>query len=75
MKSLGFRYKEGVVKCTVDSYQIYYSKDANLLIFTGNSQPQDPRELHQLCNLLLDYTQEIGKVKLLYGQEDTFENK
>jgi uncharacterized protein len=60
-------YKEGVVKCAVDSYQIYYSKDANLLIFTGNSQPQDPRELHQLCNLLLDYTQEIGKVKLLYG--------
>ena len=68
-------YKEGVVKCTVDSYQIYYSKDPNLLIFTGNSQPQDPRELHQLCNLLLDYTQDIGKVKLLYGQEDTFENK
>ncbi len=60
-------YKNGVVRCTVDCYQIYYCKDANLLIFTGNTQPQDSRELHQLCNFLLDYTQEIGQAKLLYS--------
>jgi|GEM_PF-188492 proteasome assembly chaperone (PAC2) family protein len=60
-------YKNGVVKCAVDCYQIYYSKDANLLIFTGNTQPQDSGELYQLCNLLLDYIQEIGHVKLLYS--------
>lgn len=60
-------YKDGIVKCVVDYYQIYYSRDANLLIFTGNAQPQEPRELHHLCNLLLDYIQEIGKTRLLYA--------
>lgn len=60
-------YKDGIVRCVVDYYQIYYSGDANLLIFTGNAQPQEPRELHQLCNLLLDYIQEIGKNRLLYS--------
>ena len=39
-------YKNGVVRCTVDSYQIYFSEDANLLIFTGNTQPQEAREFH-----------------------------
>lgn len=60
-------YKNGVVRCTVDSYQIYFSEDANLLIFTGNTQPQEAGELHELCNILLDYTQEIGRVRLLYA--------
>lgn len=60
-------YKNGVARCTVDSYQIYFSEDANLLIFTGNTQPQETRELHKLCNLLLDYTLEVGRVRLLYA--------
>ena len=38
-----------------------------LLVFTGESQPQDPGQLYTLCNAFLDYAQKIGTVKKLYG--------
>ena len=60
-------YSDGVVKSVSDAYKISYDKRHKLLVFTGDSQPQDPRELHRLCNLLLDYVQSIGKVTRLYG--------
>jgi proteasome assembly chaperone (PAC2) family protein len=60
-------YADGVVKSASDIYKISYDKRHRLLIFTGESQPQDPGELHRLCNILLDYVQSIGKVTRLYG--------
>ena len=60
-------HADGVVKNTSDVYNISYDKRHKLLIFTGESQPQDPGELHSLCNMLLDYVQSIGKVRRLYG--------
>jgi proteasome assembly chaperone (PAC2) family protein len=60
-------YADGVVKSASDTYRISYDKRNKLMIFTGESQPQDPGELHRLCNALLDYVQSIGKVTRLYG--------
>jgi hypothetical protein len=60
-------YADGVVKSASDVYKISYDKRHKLLVFTGESQPQDPGELHRLCNMLLDYVQSIGKVTRLYG--------
>ncbi len=60
-------YADGVVKSASDVYKISYDKRHRLLVFTGESQPQDPAELHRLCNMLLDYVQSIGKVSRLYG--------
>ena len=60
-------YADGVVKNASDLYKITYDKNHNLMIFTGESQPQDPGELHRLCNLLLDFVQSLGKVSRLYG--------
>jgi uncharacterized protein len=60
-------YADGVVKSASDVYKISYDKDHRLLVFTGESQPQDPAELHKLCNMLLDYLQSIGRVTRLYG--------
>lgn len=60
-------HSDGVVKSASDVYRISYDKRHRLLVFTGESQPQDPGELHRLCNALLDYVQSIGKVKRLYG--------
>lgn len=60
-------HSDGIVNAINDSYKIYHDKTHNLLIFTGDSQPQDPGELYRLCNTLLDYLQSIGKVKKLYG--------
>lgn len=60
-------YTDGVVKSASDAYKISYDKRHKLMIFTGESQPQDPGELHRLCNALLDYAQSVGKVTRLYG--------
>jgi hypothetical protein len=60
-------YADGVVKSASDVYKISYDKRYRLLVFTGESQPQDPGELHRLCNMLLDYIQSLGKVTRLYS--------
>jgi uncharacterized protein len=60
-------HTDGVVKTVNDLYQLYYDTEHNLLIFTGNSQPQDPTELHQLCKSFLDHIQTIGKIRRLYS--------
>jgi proteasome assembly chaperone (PAC2) family protein len=60
-------YHDGVVKISTEVYNIYYSKSYKLLVFTGESQPQETGELYRLCNTFLDYVQTIGKTNLLYG--------
>ncbi len=60
-------YSDGVAKSATDTYKISYDKRHKLMIFTGETQPQDPGSLHKLCNVLLDYAQSIGKVTRLYG--------
>ena len=60
-------HSDGIVKSASDSYKIFYDKNQKLMIFTGESQPQDPGELQILCNMLLDYAQSLGKVIRLYG--------
>ncbi len=60
-------YADGVVKSVSDVYKVYYDKKRELLIFTGESQPQDPGQLYALCNMFLDYVQSLGEVRRLYG--------
>ncbi len=60
-------YADGVVKSASDTYRIHYDSERRLMVFTGESQPQDPGELYALCNALLDFAQNAGKVSRLYG--------
>ena len=60
-------YSEGVIKSISDVYKISFDDRHKMMIFRGESQPQDPSELYRLCNTFLDYMQSIGKVKRLYG--------
>lgn len=60
-------YADGVVKGACDTYKIFYHKDHKLLIFTGESQPQDTGQLYELCNAFLNYTPSAGRVRRLYG--------
>lgn len=60
-------YSDGVVKSTSDTYRIYYDPNHKLLIFTGESQPQDSAHLYSLCNAFLDYATSVGKISRLYG--------
>jgi proteasome assembly chaperone (PAC2) family protein len=60
-------YADGVVKSASDTYRVHYDSEHHLMIFAGESQPQDPGELYALCNTLLDFAQNAGKVTRLYG--------
>jgi hypothetical protein len=58
--------KDGVIESARDIYKIYFSEKEKLLILTGDVQPDDQRELLELCNTFLDFCLSIGDVKRLY---------
>jgi proteasome assembly chaperone (PAC2) family protein len=60
-------YSDYLVKSLFDTYKIYYDGRRKLLVLTGESQPQDPGELYDLCNKFLDFAQSIGRIRRLYG--------
>ena len=60
-------FSDGVVTSVRDTYRLHYSNSHKVLVFTGETQPQEPGELHRLCNSLLDHIGSIGKVKRLYA--------
>jgi proteasome assembly chaperone (PAC2) family protein len=60
-------YSNGVVKSIIDTYRIYYDNFHRHLIFTGDTQPQEPSELYALCNTFLDFAQSAGNIKLVYS--------
>lgn len=58
--------KDGVVESARDVYKIYFSDSDKLLILTGDVQPEDHRELIDLCHVFLDFCLSIGQIKRLY---------
>ncbi|MEM2760669.1 MAG: PAC2 family protein [Nitrososphaerales archaeon] len=61
------KYENGIVSLHIDMYRIYADKQNSMIIFTGDTQPQDTHELYALCHLLLDTLQEYGNIKRLYS--------
>jgi hypothetical protein len=59
-------YQNGIANLHVDTYKIYADVKNSIIVFTGDTQPQDTRELYELCELLLDTVQKYGNVKRLY---------
>ena len=64
--------KDGLVANVIDTYNIYYSDTQKLVIFSGNNQPEDPRELFGLCTTFLDYCMSIGRITRLYTAGGSF---
>ncbi len=64
--------KDGLVTDVTDTYNIYYSDHQKLFILTGDTQPEDPRELFGLCNAFLDYCTSIGRIRRLYTAGGSF---
>lgn len=60
-------YSDGVARAAKDVYRILLDPSHGILILTGDSQPQGPSELYDLCNKFLDYAQAAGRVRRLYG--------
>ncbi len=59
--------EKGIARLQVDTYQIFTDENNAIVIFTGETQPQDPRELYALCNQVLDTVQEYGRIKRVYS--------
>jgi len=60
-------YENGIANLHVDTYKIFADKQNSIVVFTGDTQPQDTRELYDLCSILLDTVQGYGNVKRLYS--------
>jgi len=60
-------YENGIANLHIDIYKIFADKQNSIVVFTGDTQPQDPHELYELCDLLLDTVQGYGNVKRLYA--------
>ena len=58
--------KDGVIGTAKDSYKIYFSDREKLMILTGDVQPEDHRELLELCYTFLDFCSSVGKVRRIY---------
>src|SRR5262245_28690306 len=56
---------EGIVESIIEEYKIFASKEHDLIIFNGNSQPEDPTELFGLCTMLMDFCQSVGTIRRL----------
>ncbi len=58
--------KDGLVSFPVSIYKFYYSRKGDLIIMSGEDQPNDPPSLYALCNSVLDVSEKIGKLKRVY---------
>ena len=58
--------ENGIANLHIDTYKIYIDKQNSIVIFNGDTQPQDTRELYELCDLLLETVLGYGKIKRLF---------
>ncbi|MGI0019235.1 MAG: PAC2 family protein [Nitrososphaera sp.] len=59
-------YKDGIVDYRQASYRFYAVEASNLLIFSGDFNPADPRRLYEVCYEALDMAGRMG-VQALYS--------
>jgi len=58
--------KDCLIAEVLPTYKLYLSENAELVIMSGDSQLQDPAELYELCNTILDVTPDVGKLDCMY---------
>ena len=54
--------KDGLVAEVPSTYRLYHSEEASLVVMTGNSQPNNTRELYELCTRALDLAGGVGRL-------------
>jgi uncharacterized protein len=59
-------YKKGIINYVQSSYKFYESSEYNIIFFTGDFNPTDPRRLYELCYEVLKIA-EMFNVKILYS--------
>ena len=59
-------YEKGLIQYNQSSYKFYYCEKENLVIFSGEFNPSDPRRLYELCYEVVDMAKKL-KVNTLYS--------
>ncbi len=59
-------YNEGLLKYEQSSYKFHYSPKENLVLFSGEFNPSDPRRLYELCYEVVGMAKKL-KVSTLYS--------
>ncbi|OLD33467.1 MAG: hypothetical protein AUI61_00830 [Thaumarchaeota archaeon 13_1_40CM_2_39_13_2] len=59
-------YKDGIIKYEQSSYKFHFSEKDNLVFFSGEFNPSDPRRLYELCYEVVDMAKKM-KVSTLYS--------
>ncbi len=59
-------YKSGVVDYTQATYKFHYLENENLMIFSGDFNPTDPRRLYEICYEVVRMAERMN-VKRLYS--------
>lgn len=59
-------YKDGIIDYRQASYRFYSVEEQNLLIFSGDFNPAEPRRLYEVCYEVLDMAQKMD-VESLYS--------
>ena len=59
-------YKKGIINYVQSSYKFYEASEHNIIFFTGDFNPSDPRRLYELCYEVLKIA-EMFNVKILYS--------
>ncbi len=59
-------YDHGLINYEQSSYKFHYSQKENLVFFSGEFNPSDPRRLYELCYEVVDMAKKL-KVETLYS--------
>jgi len=59
-------YEDGIIKYEQSSYKFHFSEKDNLVFFSGEFNPSDPRRLYELCYEVVDMAKKM-KVSRLYS--------
>jgi len=59
-------YEKGIIEYNQSSYKFHYCEKENLIIFSGEFNPSDPRRLYELCYEVVNMAKKL-KVDTLYS--------
>lgn len=57
-------HKKSVVQYNQYTYKFNCNDKSNLILFSGEFQPQDPRRLYEICQDVVDLAQKFGVVRI-----------
>lgn len=57
--------KDGLVELPQDEYTLTVDEKNGIVVFTGENQPQEPRTVFEIVNMVLDIVSRMGNIKML----------